>query len=621
MAQFHHWAWEMLHLIPPHQGQGGGNSELNNDGSPLQLSLSLGTDQNRVRLIVDPAWALGDPTKRWQCSASIFNSVLAERATGSLHPLRDSLFALAIPQDEQALQAFTRGFLWVGASFDSPGVAVYVDMQPHGLTGWEIAETWFADNLPSHPTQASLATLRQYTQLASLGFEGYDRETTTLKLYWRLKQPIPLQNLGIDLLVEPRLLTFLQQVIETRHMTLAGTVISTGFNLRTGKLDDVKVDLCAHCLPRTPDAWLQLLDRICVQNHYESIPETLRAALLAEEAHMAFLGFGVNDQTETRLNIYLRPYDQHARQITITNWRDALRQALGRAVDYLLDLQQPDGSWVDYDLPVGATTHWTTAFVGFALAEVRDDFVDAREAAENAAQYLLTSRRYEAGWGYNNLTGIDADSTGFALRLLRQLNYDIRPADEEALWLHWHDEGGFSTYLQDDHWGDVHPCVTACAMMAVPPSQQAYFRKQIDGYTKRFQLANHTWASYWWKTHHYSTYHHMVLLNQLGIPSIQPVLEMPTGNASAFEIIYALGITYLMRGFDEHARQLLARLLPLQRVGGGWLGDYNLRVTEPSCAKPWQQPEGHYYKDLYASITTASAVMVIGRILRNENAY
>jgi Prenyltransferase and squalene oxidase repeat len=599
----------------PVQGQRlGGYSELNSDGTPIQLCLTASPGGRRaVRIIADPAWRLSDPATRLAESSAALARALPMADAASLAPICATLLTHAVPADPDAIRAFPSAFFWLGAGLGRPGFAIYADLRPHPTQDswadpWALPRRWLTTVLPqAEPAIAVLHALGGHAQPASLGLEGTGRDRGRAKIYWRLKRPAALTDLGIALLLDPRLAAFLASIIGDREMNLSGMVMSASFDLATGAIADVKIDLCAHCLPRSDDEWIAALDGIA--RRLDLALPIDAAELGADRAALSFAGLGIDQGGAARLNIYLKPASGAVRP----------DDAMADAADYLCALQTADGSFQDYDLPVGAATEWVTGFAGLALAcaSRAGAFPAAREAACRAARWLRAARSYPAGWGYNGRTGADADTTGFALRLLRATGHDIADDDEQCLLGFWRPEGGFATYNVPDHWGDVHCCVTAAAFLALSSAHQRALLPALRAYLRRTRRPDGSWPAYWWRTHHYSTWHHLRLLRWLGIAPAYPPPRMPPpdDDASAFELVYALGIAATHSGARATAGELLQRLLWQQRADGAWPGGFELRVTEPDCAEPWRAPRGRLYRDRCASVTTASALMVLSDLM------
>lgn len=597
----------------------GGISELNNDGSPLQVCLSTSPEAVKLRLIADPAADFFQPALRLQASREVLATVLAQHGAPSLGVYCEQLFAIVLGEPVVNLSEFYRGICWIGASPDQPGVALYLDTRPLGVAGgWEAAETWLSQVLPdAGPARAALAALRHYAVPASIGLEAVSPQAGRAKIYWRLRQPTLLSKLGIGPLARPEMLDFIALVVGNQTMSLSGAVFSISFDLRTGDLEDAKLDLCGHCLPRPAADWITLMraltDRLGLQ------PFPVRQALERGECEVAFLGMGMPVAAPPRLNLYLKPAWPVTSSQPVKDLSAACTAGMARALAYLLRVQAADGSWGDYLLPTGSSDGWVTAYVGCALATLGQlpGFAAAGVAARRAADWLSGHRPYTRGWGYNAQTGADADSTAWVIRLLHLTGRPVAAADEEFLLAHWRPTGGFATYLDGPgHWADAHPCVTAVAYLALSPARQATLRAPLGRFLAGVAPANGQWPAYWWRNHFYSTYQHQHLFRQLRVA--EPAMPLPAASVVLPDSPTILEQA-LVIGIKQHKGQLSAAacwdLLHQQLLDGRWPGGHDLRVTEPDCAAPWQVPQGRLYRDFAGTITTATALQVLAEML------
>jgi hypothetical protein len=294
-----------------------------------------------------------------------------------------------------------------------------------------------------------------------------------------------------------------------------------------------------------------------------------------------------------------------------------LLNAIERGVEYLLSCQFADGHWEDYELPVGRSDAWITGYVGLALVNVERYGFHARseQAVRRAASWLFENRSYSAGWGYNAITGPDADSTGYALQLLNKVGYTITNKDEEWLLARWQPDGGFSTYEGQGAWGKAHPDVTPVAFMALPPCLRLQLGSELFCYLLKTRDIDGTWPSYWWRTRHYSTYLSNCLIQTLGFETtpMLPVVTLEESRAvhSIFDLVFVTANAFLYDNKSNMCRDLAAELLFLQAANGSWAGAKNLRVMRHDTKDPWNCPEGDLYEDNNHLITTASAVRVL----------
>jgi hypothetical protein len=359
-------------------------------------------------------------------------------------------------------------------------------------------------------------------------------------------------------------------------------------------------------------------------------PLPIAEALAEPVVEVAFLGFGLSAaDSEPRLNVYLKPAltKVPVRGDRLTSDDESVRAALADAVDFLAAIQEPDGRWMDYDLPVGSADQWVTAYVGLALAEA-GTVADRREGkgpARRAVQWLLSHRSYPAGWGYNGRTGPDADSTAFALRLQRTLGLSLDPADIAFLRSLWQTDedpcqgrGGFATYPRPDAWGAAHPDVTPNAFLALPVEDRAGLTPELLDAVRRWRRPDGLWPAYWWRQPYFGSYLMLEMLDELGLG--EAWLPAPAAGSAyeaddAFNLAALLGIERL-RG--RPVTPLLRALLAQQRPDGSWDGAPNLRVTDPACFDPWRDPQGQLYADVRRTFTTATAVRVLARRARSH---
>lgn len=296
-----------------------------------------------------------------------------------------------------------------------------------------------------------------------------------------------------------------------------------------------------------------------------------------------------------------------------------LEGAVDRAVEFLLRSQRSDGRFCDYDLPVGVADAWVTAVAGLALAAAGRRLGNRHgiAAAENAADWLFQHRAYPAGWGFNERTGPDADSTAHAILLLSETHRDVPPADIAWLLAKQRPDGGFATYDGPDRWAASHPDVTPIVYLALPATEREKVRDPICASIMRARHPDGTWPAYWWRTCHYSTYWNLVLLDELGMraPAPGPVVSESSTHAvhTTFDLAYVTGIAHLSQRDETVTGQLEQLLLKRQNGDGSWSGGPNLRVTDSNCAEPWIVPRGQLYTDINNVLTTATCVRVLSQ--------
>src|ERR1700680_2483198 len=101
----------------------------------------------------------------------------------------------------------------------------------------------------------------------------------------------------------------------------------------------------------------------------------------------------------------------------------ALEQAIGAGLRFLIASQSEAGYWSDWDLPVGESRIWATAYVGYRLTTPpHPALLLAQDALCSAAAWIARSEFPGGGWGYIEEVGADADSTALAILFLSSKN-------------------------------------------------------------------------------------------------------------------------------------------------------------------------------------------------------
>jgi hypothetical protein len=197
------------------------------------------------------------------------------------------------------------GLFWLAAGLDG-GVALYVNTRWGQATDrWFDAYEWLRRLLPNlEESNALIQTLLPMAVLASVGLEGKSAADVRVKLYWRLLRPLPLDQLWVPLLRHDCFRDFLCLLLKEDAVPLSGLVFSVGFALANGRLSDAKVDICAHCLRRSPDWWVQTLKHCC--QHYHLCSLHIGDGLVGGRCEVAFAGLGLDAIGKRRLNVYLK---------------------------------------------------------------------------------------------------------------------------------------------------------------------------------------------------------------------------------------------------------------------------------------------------------------------------
>jgi hypothetical protein len=200
--------------------------------------------------------------------------------------------------------------------------------------------------------------------------------------------------------------------------------------------------------------------------------------------------------------------------------------AVAAAISFLLASRDRSGCWHEFSGALGdcdgwrsmagGSDEWATAFVAVALAGTGTR--DAVAAARRAWTVLAERRLPAAGWGYNRLLPVDADSTSWTLRLAGVTGAaGSRPAQAArgVVADHRLADGGVSSYTPascprpgDERlaspdgsyagWCErSHACVTAATALTGDLHALAFLRGA--------QRAGGSWRSYWWSGDEYAT--------------------------------------------------------------------------------------------------------------------
>lgn len=295
-----------------------------------------------------------------------------------------------------------------------------------------------------------------------------------------------------------------------------------------------------------------------------------------------------------------------------------LHRAVERGVKMLLTSAEPGGLWKDYELPVGTSSAWVTAYVANALLDARSLLSDTGElddACGRARNEIRARFRPGEGWGYHERVEPDADSTALAVLFLQRVGIDDSAA--RAALLHFRrSDGGYGTFVRTDErnaWGHTHADV-------LPTVLRAFEERDGDLVLPHRHPAGF-WRSYWWHSDVYATEACLRLLSECGRRnecerSRSWLLECATPSGAFEEALSAAALATLQpdEPVQETQTSLLLSLLESQRNDGSWPAGARLRITLPACARPWDAPSARLYLD-GGTFTSATVVGALARIL------
>jgi len=110
--------------------------------------------------------------------------------------------------------------------------------------------------------------------------------------------------LGVAPLENPHLGEFLRHATDDRDILSSGLTFCVGFSTASGELEDAKVDVCAHCVRRTADEWLDTIGPWTGQTLLAPLCDEL---LAKHRCEVALVGMGIDRRGRHRVNLYLKP--------------------------------------------------------------------------------------------------------------------------------------------------------------------------------------------------------------------------------------------------------------------------------------------------------------------------
>lgn len=302
------------------------------------------------------------------------------------------------------------------------------------------------------------------------------------------------------------------------------------------------------------------------------------------------------------------------RNLMVTRLRE-VKTAIAKGEAFLLSRQAGDGYWRDYSLPPGPSEAWTTAFIGWTLAQAptRQSFVFPLRVAADALHAL---RRPE-GWGYNRHTATDADSTAWVWRLLATLDDYRGVAASSSLRMYLSDTGAARTFLSSERfgtWAQTHADVTpvvGLALLAVGAEPSLVGRLRHASLAAR--VNGGLWRSFWWTTDSYAIARNLELISATG--GVPPEvfhaacdwLRNIDGPRSSLEAAQHLNIAVSLRAACMAiGERLQERLLRWQLGDGSW--SESPVLLAPTQWRDSERGGGPAYADTERLMSTATVV-------------
>jgi squalene cyclase len=335
-----------------------------------------------------------------------------------------------------------------------------------------------------------------------------------------------------------------------------------------------------------------------------------------------------------------------------TNMELSLSSAIESAIHFLEVWQWPGGYWIDFELEIGMSSQWVTAYIAHCLARA-----DASSRSLSPAlDWLLRTQHKEGGWGYNRDIPPDGDVTANVLLFLAEYGRSILGEEElfrvadTLLTYRSALDGGFITYLsrtkklgggkpkfffEGSGWCISHLSVTALAavsLYAVNPTKYAVVLEAAAGYIRQRQNPAGYWDDYWWLDRIYGTYWASRFLHMLGYQTDTShavdwlVSINQGGNAwgnglgdevSPYHTAFAISTLMLLQD-HPHLERLIQNginwLLRNQRTDGSWISIPILLNPVPETHTPWQSTDASCCQaiaDQYRLFTTATVLSAL----------
>lgn len=303
-----------------------------------------------------------------------------------------------------------------------------------------------------------------------------------------------------------------------------------------------------------------------------------------------------------------------------SNRKRNLERALGLSVEYVLSRQHADGSWVDWNLPPGQSSTWTTAYVGNKLTGLSSHLRDrASCATAHASEWLTKNMSPDCGWGYNEQVDSDADSTALAILFLVSTGKNVPELSYACLGNFQCEDGGFATFRGRQNlgsWGVSHPDVTPSAVLALTTKYGATSQAVNRGL--QFILNKRTsagiWKSFWWTTFLYSTERSLSLFEAVRLDIDLKVTRktlLHTRPQTPFESALLLSSLLWLPDIakDQDVWPLVDQLIEDQAIDGSWSSPPMLRVTRRDCLDPWKPGDPDpLFRDQNCLFTTATVI-------------
>lgn len=303
----------------------------------------------------------------------------------------------------------------------------------------------------------------------------------------------------------------------------------------------------------------------------------------------------------------------------------SLKSAIALSLEYMQSRQRDDGSWIDWDLPPGPSSIWTTAFVGCKLAGLPSSLKKRASVSTGLAAKWLRGKMFsDGGWGYNEEVGSDADSTALAILFLASQQKNIGEASYACLRGFQCADGGFATYREGPNlgsWAVSHTDVTPSAILAMK-TQDGNERESVDRgleFVLNRKNRDGIWESFWWTSCLYSTERSLALFKAVGQNlNLRVTREtlLQTCPQNPFESALLVSSLLSLPGSPQRQdiEPLIEELIDGQEPDGNWRSRPMLRVTRRDCLEAWKPGDSDpLFRDQNHLFTTATVIDALSR--------
>jgi len=300
---------DLLALPEDFQYIPGGRSGLNADGSPLQYCISSSVNGYKGRFISDPACIIGSPHQRYTHSYAALQKLFENTGTRDIQQIYEGMLRFNLPSDVDGFDhEYPDGVLWLGASPDMDGLAVYMDGRRGGNdASWKRLQEWLNQLMPQN-TEVNdfIDSVSRHAGIMSIGLEGSNRENLRAKIYFRLSHKVSLSELGIKLLLREEFADFLNDVVGDKEIQLSGLVFNIGFHIASGRMFDMKIDVCgcSSCVNIDSGSWIEVLRNTA--SRYGLTPFPINEKVLNTQCAVSYYGIGVDRNGNIRMSLYLK---------------------------------------------------------------------------------------------------------------------------------------------------------------------------------------------------------------------------------------------------------------------------------------------------------------------------